>query len=72
MANVDSKEIDRLTLTREILCEDQAEEAIRNCPLVELCLVLPIVSVPLAAKGPGVSLNAATTMINEFRSNLLE
>ncbi|HEY8129759.1 MAG TPA: helix-turn-helix domain-containing protein [Hyphomicrobium sp.] len=40
--------------------------------LVALCLVLPIVSIPLAAKGPGVSLQAATMMINELRSNLLE
>jgi hypothetical protein len=34
--------------------------------------VLPIVSIPLAAKELGVSLQAATTMIHDLASNLLE
>ena len=68
------KEIDRLTLSRELL--------LRKCigrrgnsklpRLVDLCLRLPIVNVPLAAKELGVSQQAATTMIDELSSNLRE
>ncbi len=40
--------------------------------LVELCLVSPIVSVPLAAKELRISQQAATMMIGELSSNLRE
>jgi len=67
MANVDLKEIDRLTLIREILlrrCSGRRGNS-KLPVLVDLGLALPIVSGPLAAKGLDVSLLAATTMINE-------
>jgi hypothetical protein len=53
MANVDTKEIDRLTLIREILLRRcSGRRGTSKLPvLVDLGLVLPIVSVPLAAKG---------------------
>jgi hypothetical protein len=74
VANVDTKEIDRLTLIREILlrrCSGRRGNS-KLPVLVDLGLVLPIVSVPLAGKGLGVSLQAATTMIHDLASNLLE
>ncbi|WP_253203959.1 helix-turn-helix domain-containing protein [Methylosinus sp. KRF6] len=40
--------------------------------LVELCLVSPVVTVPLAAKELRVSQQAATTMIDELSSSLRE
>ena len=40
--------------------------------LVEVCLTLPIVSVPFAAKKLGVSQQAATIMLDELSSNLRE
>jgi hypothetical protein len=40
--------------------------------LAELCLVSPIVSVPLAAKELGVSQQAAMIMIDELSLNLRE
>jgi hypothetical protein len=74
MAKHDMKEIDRLTLARELL--------LRKCvgrrgnsklpQLVELCLNSPIVSVPLAAKKLKISQQAASTMIDTLSLNLRE
>ncbi len=73
-ATLGLKEVDRLTLSPELL--------LRKCigrrgnsklpRLVDLCLRLPVVSVPLAAKELGVSQQAATTMIDELSPNLRE
>ncbi len=74
MAKCEIKEIDRLTLARELL--------LRKCvgrrgnsklpQLVELCLNSPIVSAPLAAKELKVSQQAASTMIDALSLNLRE
>ena len=74
MANADMKEVDRLTLARELLLRKcRGRRANSNLPrLVDLCLVSPIVSVPLAAKELGVSQQAASVMIGELASNLRE
>jgi hypothetical protein len=74
MANADMKELDRLTLARELLLRKcQGKRGNSNLPrLVGLCLTSPIVSVPFAAKELGVSQQAATIMIDELSSNLRE
>ncbi len=74
MANADMKELDRLTLARELLLRKcQGRRGNSKLPrLVELCLTSPIVSVPFAAKELGVSQQAATIMIDELSSNLRE
>jgi hypothetical protein len=74
MAELSLKEIDRLTLSRELLMRKcVGKRSNSKLPrLVELCLRLPIVSVPLAAKELGLSQQAATTMIDELSSNLRE
>jgi hypothetical protein len=74
MANADMKELDRLTLARELLLRKcQGKRGNSKLPrLVELCLTSPIVSVPFAAKQLGVSQQAATIMIDELSSNLRE
>ena len=74
MANADMKELDRLTLARELLLRKcQGKGGNSKLPrLVELCLTSPIVSVPLAAKQLKVSQQAATIMIDELSSNLRE
>ena len=74
MARREMKELDRLTLARELL--------LRKCvgrrgnsklpQLVELFLSSPIVSVPLAAKRLKVSQQAASTMIDALSLNLRE
>jgi hypothetical protein len=74
MAKADSKELDRLTLARELLlrkCKGRRTNS-RMPQLVELCLASPVVTVPLAAKELRVSQQAATTMIDELSSNLRE
>jgi hypothetical protein len=74
MAKADSKELDRLTLARELLlrkCKDRRANS-RMPQLVDLCLASPVVTVPLAAKELRVSQQAATTMIGELSSNLRE
>lgn len=68
------KEIDRLALSRELLsrkCSGRRGNS-KLPQLVDLCLRLPIVSAPLAAKELGVSQQAATTMIDQLSSNLRE
>lgn len=74
MANFDMKEIDRLTLARELLLRKcKGRRGNSKLPrLVELCLDSPVISVPLAAKELGVSQQAATNMIGELSSNLRE
>jgi hypothetical protein len=74
MANADMKELDRMTLARELLLRKcLGKRGNSNLPrLVELCLASPIVSLPFAAKELGVSQQAASTMINELSSNLRE
>ncbi|HEY8009080.1 MAG TPA: helix-turn-helix domain-containing protein, partial [Methylocella sp.] len=74
MANADMKELDRLTLARELLLRKcQGKRGNSNLPrLVGLCLTSPIVSVPFAAKQLKVSQQAATIMIDELSSNLRE
>lgn len=74
MANAAMKEVDRLTLARELLLRKcRGRRGNSKLPrLVELCLASPIVSVPLAAKELGVSQQAATIMIGELSSNLRE
>jgi hypothetical protein len=74
MANADMKELDRLTLARELLLRKcQGKRGNSKLPrLVELCLTSPIVSLPFAAKQLGVSQQAATIMIDELSSNLRE
>jgi predicted transcriptional regulator len=74
MANADMKELDRLTLARELLLRKcHGKRGNSKLPrLVELCLTSPIVSVPFAAKELGVSQQAATIMIGELSSNLRE
>lgn len=74
MAKADSKELDRLTLARELLLRKcSGKRANSKLPdLVELCLNLPVVTVPLAAKELRVSQQATTTMIGDLSSNLRE
>ena len=74
MANADMRELDRLTLARELLLRKcHGKRGNSKLPrLVELCLNLPIVSVPFTAKQLGVSQQAATIMIGELSSNLRE
>jgi hypothetical protein len=69
MAELSLKEIDRLTLSRELLMRKCAgRRGHSKLPrLVDLCLRLP-----LAAKELGVSQQAATTMMNELSANLRE
>jgi hypothetical protein len=65
----DVKELDRLTLARELLLRKcQGRRGNLELPrLVDLCLNSPIVSVPFAAKAlGGVSQQAATIMIHEL------
>jgi hypothetical protein len=74
MAKADSKELDRLTLARELLlrkCKGRRANS-RMPQLVDLCLASPVVTVPLAAKELRVSPQATTTMIDELSSNLRE
>jgi hypothetical protein len=74
MANLNLKELDRLTLAREILlrkCKGRRTNS-KLPRLVDLCLGSPIVTVPLAAKEVRVSQQAATTMVDELSSNLRE
>ncbi|BBU64250.1 hypothetical protein MSC49_41850 (plasmid) [Methylosinus sp. C49] len=74
MAKADAKELDRLTLARELLlrkCMGRRANS-RLSQLVDLCLASPVVTVPLAAKELRVSQQAATTMIDELSSNLRE
>ncbi|CAN2536234.1 hypothetical+protein [Methylocapsa aurea] len=74
MAKADSKELDRLTLARELLlrkCKGRRANS-RMSQLVDLCLASPVVTVPFAAKELRVSQQAATTMIGELSSNLRE
>ncbi|TDX60531.1 DNA binding protein with HTH domain [Methylosinus sp. sav-2] len=74
MAKADSKELDRLTLARELLlrkCKGRRANS-RMPQLVDLCLASPVVTVPFAAKELRVSQQAATTMIGELSSNLRE
>jgi hypothetical protein len=74
MAKADSKELDRLTLARELLLRKcSGKRGNSKLPdLVELCLNSPVVTVPLAAKELGISQQAATLMIGELSSNLRE
>jgi Fic family protein len=74
MAELGLKEIDRLTLSRELLLRKCAgRRSNSKLPhLVELCLSLPVVSVALAAKVLDVSQQAATSMISDLSSNLRE
>lgn len=74
MAEMGLKEIDRLTLSRELLMRKCiGKRGNSKLPhLVDLCLSLPVVSVALAAKELEVSQQAATTMINDLASNLRE
>ncbi|RTL79516.1 MAG: DUF1612 domain-containing protein [Hyphomicrobiales bacterium] len=68
------KEIERLSLSRELLmrkCAGRRKNS-KLPQLVDLCLRLPIISAPLAAKELGVSQQAAATMIDELSSNLRE
>ncbi|MBG0812407.1 DUF1612 domain-containing protein [Methylosinus sp. H3A] len=74
MAKADSKELDRLTLARELLlrkCKDRRTNS-RLPRLVDLCLASPVVTVPFVAKELRMSQQAATTMIDELSSNLRE
>ncbi|TRL37390.1 DUF1612 domain-containing protein [Methylosinus sporium] len=74
MAKADAKELDRLTLARELLlrkCKGRRTNS-RMSQLVDLCFASPVVTVPLAAKELRVSQQAATTMIDELSSNLRE
>jgi hypothetical protein len=74
MATLGLKEIDRLTLARELLLRKCAgKRSNSKLPgLVDLCLRAPIISAPLVAKELDVSQQAATTMIDEISSNLRE
>jgi len=74
MANFEMKELDRLTLARELLlrkCRNRRENS-RLPRLVDLCLGSPIVSVPLAARELEILQQAATIMIGELSPNLRE
>ena len=74
MAKADAKELDRLTLARELLlrkCKDRRTNS-RLPRLVDLCLASPVVTVPFVAKELRMSQQAATTMIDELSSNLRE
>jgi hypothetical protein len=68
MANADMKEVDRLTLGRELLLRKcRGRRANSNLPrLVDLCLDSPIVSVLLAAKELEISQQAAAILIGEL------
>jgi hypothetical protein len=71
MAKADVKELDRLTLARELLlrkCQGRRANS-RMSQLVDLCLASPVVTVPFA-KELRVFQQAATTMIDELSSNL--
>lgn len=73
-ATLGLKEVERLTLSRELLlrrCVGRRGNS-KMPRLVEVCLTLPIVSVPFAAKKLGVSQQAATIMLDELSSNLRE
>lgn len=74
MAKADSKELDRLTLARELLLRKcSGKRGNSKLPqLVDLCLGSPVVTVPFAAKELGISQQAATTMIGALSSNLRE
>ncbi len=74
MAIADSNEIDRLSLARELLLRKcKGRRANSRLPrLVELCLALPTVTVPFAAKELDVSQQAASIMIDTLSSNLRE
>ena len=68
------KEIDRLTLARELLlrkCVGRRGNS-KLSQLVELCLNSAIVSAPLVAKKLKVSQQAASTMIDALSLNLRE
>lgn len=74
IATLSLKEVDRLTLSRELLlreCVGRRSNA-KLPHLVDLCLSLPAVSVALAAKELGVSQRTATSMICGLSSNLRE
>ncbi|MGO9430999.1 RHE_PE00001 family protein [Rhodoblastus sp.] len=73
-AKREMKEIDRLTLARELLlrkCVGRRGNS-KLSQLVELCLNSPIVSAPLVAKKLKVSQQAASTMIDALSLNLRE
>lgn len=73
-ATLGMREIERLSLSRELLmrkCTGRRKNS-KLPHLVDLCLRLPIISAPLAAKELGVSQQAAATMIVELSSNLRE
>ena len=74
MAKLDSKELDRLTLVRELLLRKSVgRRSNSKLPrLVDLCLQSPIISVPLAAEKLRVSQQAVTIMIEELAPNLRE
>lgn len=74
IAKADSKEVDRLTLARELLLRKcKGRRANSRLPrLVELCLALPIVTVPFVAKELDVSQQAASIMIDALSPNLRE
>lgn len=74
MVDVDWKELDRLTLARELLMRKcNGRRANSKLPqLVELALHSPILSVPLVAKELAISQQAATVMLGELSSNLRE
>ena len=68
------KELDRLTLTAEMLrrkCVGRRGNS-KLPALVKLCVDTPIVTVPLAAKRLGVSQQAATAMIDALAPSLRE
>ncbi len=73
-AESEMRELDRLTLAREILLRKcQGKRAHSKLPrLAEFCLASPIISAPLVAKELVVSQQAATTMIGELLANLRE
>lgn len=74
MARREMKEIDRVTLARELLLRKcVGKRGNSKLPqIVELFLSSPIVSVPLAAKKLKVSQQAASTMIDALSPNLRE
>ncbi len=74
LAEAEMRELDRLTLAREILLRKcKGKRAHSKLPrLAEFCLASPIISAPLVAKELEVSKQAATTMIGELSSNLRE
>jgi hypothetical protein len=74
IAKADSKEVDRLTLARELLLRKcKGRRANSRLPrLFELCLALPIVTVPFVAKELDVSQQAASIMIDALSPSLRE